>query len=296
MSITLKQLKKDYQLNQVIFVADRGMLSEENLIFLENEGFNYIVEARIRNLSQEAQRQILDESNYINCKNIDGINRIATFKQENNRKFVIHYSGKRAIKDKHDREKAIEKLLKKLSKNKKDPKILLNNYGYKKYLTIKGTTELTVNQDKVAQDAKWDGLHGVITNISDISNISAEAILNHYRGLWQIEECFRINKHDLKIRPIYHWTPQRIRAHIAMTFMAFTCVRHLEYRVALQHKKLSPEAIRRELIHVQLSFLKHQQTGKRYCVPSNITHEVRKIYQVMGIKISTTPFELDKSA
>jgi hypothetical protein len=62
--------------------------------------------------------------------------------------------------------------------------------------------------------------------------------------------------------------PPRVTAHIAIVFMGFAWIRHLEYRVALQYKKLSPEVIRKELIHVQLSFLKHQQTKKSYGVPS----------------------------
>ena len=116
--------------------------------------------------------------------------------------------------------------------------------------------------------------------------------MSHYKGLWQIEECFRISKHDLKIRPIYHWTPERIRAHIAISFMALACVRNLTYRVALQYKKLSAEVIKRELVHTQLSFLKHVQTGERYCIPSNTSQDAKKIYQVMGLKLSAVPFKI----
>ncbi len=50
--------------------------------------------------------------------------------------------------------------------------------------------------------------------------IAARAILSQYRGLWQVEDTFRVSKHDLKIRPIYHWTPRRIEAHIAIAFMS----------------------------------------------------------------------------
>ena len=66
-----------------------------------------------------------------------------------------------------------------------------------------------------------------------------EEALGHYKGLWQIEETFRISKHDLQIRHIYHWSPRRIEAHIAICYMALVLVRHLEYRVKVQYKKLS---------------------------------------------------------
>ncbi len=87
---------------------------------------------------------------------------------------------------------------------------------------------------RIAEAARWDGLHGVATNVR---GMPVEQILQRYRGLWQVERSFRITKHDLKVRPIYHWTPRRIRAHLAIAYMAFACVRHLAYRVKLQKKR-----------------------------------------------------------
>jgi len=284
----LKKLRARYDLQHVIFVGDRGMLNEDNLKCLEEEKFQYIVGAKLRNVSKKLQEAILHEEHYTSCDNNEYIQRIATFDEKNSRKLLVSYSAKRAAKDKSDREKAVEKLLKKLAKSK-NPKTLLSNYGYKKYLKIAGESTLQFEETKLAEEARWDGLYGVITNVKEKS---AEAILDHYRGLWQIEECFRVSKHDLKIRPIFHWTPARIKAHVAIAFMSLVCVRHLEYRVALQYQKLSPEVIRNELTHVQLSFLKHRKTGIRYGMPSKVGPHAKKIYQIAGIKLSTTPFQI----
>lgn len=283
----LKQLKIRYELEQVIFVADRGLLSEANLSYLEQEGFNYIVGARLKNLSTKLQEAILDNDNYQTIEN-ETENKVAIFEQASKRQIIVSYSNKRARKDKYDREKAITKLCKKLSKSK-DPKSLLNNYGYKKYIEIKGDAKISLNEEKIQSETNWDGLLGVITNIKDFK---PEDILRQYHSLWQIEECFRINKHDLKIRPIFHWTPARVRAHIAICYIAFVCIRYLEYRVKMQYKKVSPEVIRKELSHVQISVLKDRKTGKRYCVPSKVGEDTRKIYHIMGMKLSTTPFEI----
>ena len=92
-------------------------------------------------------------------------------------------------------------------------------------------------------------LHGVITNSSE----SVDNILSHYHELWRIKESFRIQRHDLKVRPVFHWNESCVRAHLAICFMAFCCVRYLEYRVRLQYQPLSPKVIRRELSHVQVS-------------------------------------------
>lgn len=283
----LKSLRERFQLNHVIFVGDRGMMSDDNLSALEKENFRYIVGAKLRNLKKDLQKSILNEKHYTICDN-EYAKRIATFEQTGDRKLLVSYSEKRAAKDKSDREKNIEKLLKKLSKNK-NPKSLLSNYGYKKFLTISGESSLEFNEAKLAEEAKWDGLHGVITNAKDLT---PEAILSHYRGLWQIEECFRLSKHDLKIRPIFHWTPERVKAHVAIAFIALICLRHMEYRVALQYQKLSPEVIKNELIHVQLSYLKHSKKNVRYGLPSNVGQHAKKIYQLMGIKLSNTPFQI----
>jgi len=73
--------------------------------------------------------------------------------------------------------------------------------------------------------------------------------------------------------------------------MAFTCVRHLEYRVKLQYRKLSPEIIRSELTRVQISLLKDPR-GNRYVIPSQASQDARKIYHVMGKSYSIQPYRL----
>ncbi len=163
---------------------------------------------------------------------------------------------------------------------------------YKKYLKIEGQSTVVLNvlnEEKLKCDQKWDGLHGVITNAEDID---AAEILNYYRGLWQIEETFSFAKSDLKIRPIFHWTPDRVRAHIAMCYMALCCVRSLEYRVERQHKKLSPEVIRDNLLSVQASLLIHKPTGRKYLMPSSTKEHTSTLYKTMGLKLSTQPILL----
>ncbi len=274
----LNSLKKKYDIKDVIFVADRGMLSKENLQYLQENNFKYIVGARLRGMSAARKKQILDSVNYSREKDNDDL-RVAKFEINNTQKLIVSHSKRRAYKDSQDREKAIQKLRIKLYKNK-DPKSLIANFGYKKYLIISNDSKISVNEQKIIDDAKWDGLHGIITNITNLNTLE---VLNHYNGLWQVEESFRINKHDLKIRPIYHWTPQRIKAHIAISFMAFVCVRYLEYRVATQSKKLSPQVIRDALMRVQASVIRDQKSENIYLLPSKINSEAKEVYRVVGI-------------
>ena len=281
----LQQLKQRFDITRVVFVADRGLFNKDNLDALEAAKVEYVVGTRLKNQSETLKRQILDTESYIPLS--EGL-KVLTLDRPGERRMVVTHSEKRARKDQEDRDKSILKMRKKLSKSKQ-PKEFIASSSYKKYLKLPASGAITVDQEAVAKSAQWDGLHGVITNAP---KADTETILAHYRGLWAIEESFRIQKHDLKVRPVFHWTESRIRAHLAIAFMAFCCVRHLAYRVALQYKKLSPEVIRRELAHVQVSLLEDQNTQSIYGMPSSVSPDAEKIYQVMGIKPVTTAYRI----
>lgn len=283
----VEKLKEKYELDKVVVVADSGLLTQENQDKIESEGLDYILGARIKNMNRKIEKQILDMSKYRKLTE-EGNEKVLEIELSQTKRLIVTYSPKRAEKDKQDREKAVKKLKEKMSKSK-NPASLISNYGYKKYLTIEGETKVELDKVKLAKSALWDGLHGIVTNKKELT---AEEILGYYHQLWQIEENFRISKHDLRIRPIYHWTPKRVKAHIAISFMALVCVRHLEYRVQGQYMKLSPEVIKNELLHSQCSILRDITTNKKYCLPSKTTKEMKKIYQTVGKKIDSVPFEI----
>lgn len=176
-----------------------------------------------------------------------------------------------------DRNRVLEKIQKVIGKKGPTQK-LISNQGVKKFTkTDKSSTQ--IDEDKIAQDAMWDGLHGIITNIQ---GEKAEALLGRYARLWIIEESFRINKHTLEMRPIYHWTPNRIHAHIAICYMIFSVLRHLQYRLNLT-QKISVETIIDELRGVQSSIYVHKETADLYRVPGRVTNTVRKIYKAFNL-------------
>jgi len=164
-------------------------------------------------------------------------------------------------------------------------KEVIPNYGTKKYLVLRDK-EACIDESKIEQDARWDGLHGVLANDD---TLSPTEIISRYRGLWHIEESFRINKHDLKMRPVYHWTPERIRAHILICFIAYALVRQAMYRTARQYQPMSFEKIRNELLHAQVSILVDTATKKKYIMPSKTTAVQKKLYHIFGLKRSEVP-------
>ena len=275
--------------------------------FNKNSNITYIVGARIKNMTKSIKEQILDIDSY---SVIDDNTKAKTIHYQG-KKLLVSYSVKRAAKDKYEREKGIQRLRDKLKKST-SVKSQLSNQGYKKYLQLQQSSQddknktddtnnkagteqsacdisIVLNEEKIKEDELWDGLKGVITNNTDLSD---EELIHQYSNLWQVEESFRITKHDLKIRPIYHWKPSRVKAHLAISFMAYTLVRHLEYRVRLQYVKLSPERIRKILLSIQVSILYDTRTNKKFVLPSKISQEAKKIYRLMEVPISPTPYLL----
>ena len=296
---SLKILREKYNIDNVVYVADSGMFNKNNLQELdqlEEHKFNYIVGARIKNISKSIKEQILNMNDYLQLNEDIKVKNITL---DNGRKLIVTHSLKRARKDKTDREKGIIKLREKLQKNR-SVKTHLSTQGFKKYLQLEETKDeatscdftITLNEEKIVQDALWDGLKGLIVNKD--SKLTNDEILTQYSNLWQVEESFRITKSDLKIRPAYHWKPSRVKAHLAISFAALFLVRHLEYRVKVQYKKLSPKKIKELLLSVQHSTLVDKTRKIKYAIPSKTNVDINKLYRIMGLKKHTTPYILGK--
>lgn len=273
----IEKWQQELPITNVCFVGDRAMFCEANLTLLQERGYTYIVAAKLRKMPQAMQKKILDESHYHIESFANEIGWIAEF-DCNGRRLITSYKSKRAMNEAKSREQILQKISKVLAKSNNTGK-LLSNKGIKKYTTSQGTSETVLDADKIQADANWDGLHGVMTNIKEAD---AQTILQSYARLWVIEESFRINKHNLKMRPIYHWKPERIESHIALCYMAFATLRHLQYAVSLT-QKVSADEVMEELLNVQASIYLHKETKDRYRVPGHLTHKASKIYKALGL-------------
>lgn len=282
----IEELKKTYTVSDILLVADRAMFTSGNLALMDSQGIRYIVSARLRTMSNELKEEILGNDYRATVIN-DELNWFKELSHKG-RRLIVSYSKNRAKKDIKDRQRLIERLMRKVKDKKIKISDMIPNYGTKKYIRINNQTA-EINESKISDDARWDGLHGIITNSKE-ENI--EVLLSKYRGLWQIEEAFRVNKHDLKMRPVYHWTENRIRAHISICFLAYTLVKQSIHRIKIQYKTMSFEQIRNELAHAQSSILVDTSAKKKYCIPSHVTINQKKIYQVFGLKRSNVPFEV----
>ena len=221
--------KEKYDLSQLVIVADSGLLSNKNVIELQEKSYQFILGARIKNESKIIKDKILS---------LDLKNGESTIIKKGDLELIITYSDKRAKKDKHNRERGLKKLEKRIRTGKLT-KASINNRGYNKYLKLEGQISVVIDKNKFEQDAKWDGLKGYLTN----AKLSKDEILENYQHLWRIEKAFRVAKTDLKIRPIYHRKQKRIEAHICLTFVAYKVYKELERQLKEKKSDLSPEKV-----------------------------------------------------
>ena len=276
----VKHWKTLFNIGEVCFIGDRAMFTRDNLTLLEQSNYHYIVAAKLRSLPENKKAEILNESTYKPTILKNEFAWIGEFEHEN-RRLIVSYKKRRAIKDNEERERLLSKI-KKLIGTKGPTKKLISNQGVKKFTVTDEASKTSLNEERIAEDAMWDGLHGVITNIKATDTDKAESIIARYARLWVIEESFRIKKHLLKIRPIFHWKPNRIHAHIAICYMAFAVLRHMQYRVALT-QKISPETIIEELNEVQASIYIHERTKDLYRIPGYFSNTARKISKTFDI-------------
>jgi transposase len=265
----IDSFKTKYNLNKLVVIADSGLLSTANVKDLIEKDYEFILGARIKNESASIKKKILsldlsDKTSAI-IRKPDGL------------RLVVGYTEKRASKDRYNRERGLVKLEKKI-KSGKLTKSSINNRGYNKFLKLEGNVEISIDKEKYEQDAQWDGLKGYLTN----TTLSKEKIINNYGQLWKIEKAFRVSKHDLKIRPIYHRLQSRIEAHITINFVAYKVYKELERQLNVKQADLSCEQaidIAKTIYAVEIA---DPLTGNTYTETLLLNEEQKKLADLFG--------------
>ena len=233
----LEQIQAKYGFEKPTVIADAAMLSKSNLNHLEEAQYPYILGARMKNETQALQQQILEKSKGIQ----DGDHFVLI--REDQTRLIVSYSAKRAYKDATNRNKGVVRLEKKIQSGRLS-KHSINNRGYNKFLRLQGERAVGLDEAKIEEDQKWDGLKEYLTN----TQLEAQEVTRNYVHLWQIEKAIRISKTDLRVRPIYHYLQRRIEAHLCIAFAAYAIFKELE--LLLKNKGIEMSAKRAgELTH-----------------------------------------------
>lgn len=213
-----------------VVVADSGLMTRTNLTLLQQAGYKYILGARIKNENESVKQWILS------LDKIDGSS--YEYIRHNGERLIVNYSEKRAGKEAYNRQRGVARL-KRAYKSGHITKQQVNNRGYNKFLEISKDIEVCISEQKIAEDCKWDGLKGYITN----TDLDAKRIIAEYHGLWVVERAFRISKGTLEMRPMFHFTERRIEAHICICFIAYKLYKELERLIGINRIGMSVDHV-----------------------------------------------------
>ena len=280
--------------DELWIVADAAMLTKDNRKILSEAGASYVLGASLKKLRQENQKEALDLGSF---RDLDDDRKYRVVKLPDGNTLVITWSGKKAKKDIHDREVLIKRLLKKLDANGEvRVKSLIGNRGTGKYVEPCDSDsggKYRLNLEKISEEEKYDGLHAVETDLQISGPEDVKSVLAAYGNLWHIEDCFRVSKSDIGIRPVYHWTNRRIRAHIAICFLALLMERYLEKHLLVRrHVSLSARRIKDALLKVNSTLIKDTENDRIYRFPSRLSKDGREIYKAIGLERNLTPVEI----
>jgi len=216
----VRKLKAEYEVKEVIFVGDRGLVSKKALQELEGLGCGYVLAARVKRLPEKVKEEIGRDTDW---EELTPDLKVKELKV-NHRRLVVYKSEVLKKEDEARREEILEWIREQLEKN---PKGLMLKRGYSKYLQVEGA-EIKFNGKAIEKEARLDGVFGFWCRGEGTGKKEAYKV---YKQLWQVEEAFRSMKSSLKIRPVYHWTPRRIKGHVAMCYLAFCVCKVLEKRL-----------------------------------------------------------------
>lgn len=276
----VERLKTRFRIGTVCIVADRGMISAETMAEIEQREWRYILGVRMRS-STEAKAVVGRAGRYaeIYPQSDDPDDpsplKVKEVWVEDQRRYVVCVNEDQAAKDRYDREAVVTALRQALRQGDKS---LVGNRGYRKFLRS-GGQQFAVDEDKVKEEARYDGKWVLTTN----TDLPAREVALKYKQLWMVEAVFRSMKSLLDTRPIFHKCDETIRGHVFCSFLALVVRKELEDRLASKKWKLEWADVIRDLDN--LLEMEVSLTGKGYVFRSEAKGTTGKVFQACGVAL-----------
>ena len=283
---TIRRVKRDFALERVIVVADRGLNTSDNTALLsgknhddmaDNDG--YVYGQSVLGADKQFKEWVLNQEDYLLSKEVGKDGNTVIFKHKSRiyakkiqlkgkdgkraqrmeiyQKQMVYYSEKYAKKQKKDRDKAIAKAKELISNPGKYTRA--TSFGAAGYVNnikfLKETGEipdglvLSLNEARIREEEKYDGYYSIVTSEKHLSDTEIRDI---YKGLWEIEESFKIIKSEFKARPVHVKKDKHVEAHFLICFVTLVIMRVLEQ---ILEKKHTVKQIRYSLTNYSCSYL-----------------------------------------
>ena len=253
-----EKILKDFELSEIVVCTDAGLASTANRKFNNTNSRKFITTQSIKKLKEFLKEEVLDLTKGWHLPGSDKIYNIEALRTDEKLKEI--YKDKTFYKERWIKENGLEQRLivtfsvkyqeyqrqirnnqierakkiienspKKIGKAKQnDPKRFIETINTTSNGEVAEETHYAINQNIIDEEAKYDGLYAVCTNLED--DVQAIIKVNHKR--WEIEESFRIMKSEFNARPVFHSNEDAIKAHFLICFLALTIYRYLEKKLS----------------------------------------------------------------
>jgi transposase len=306
-----REVSREYNLGKMIIVADKGINTGDNIHKISNRGNGYVMSLSIRKADKELKEYALDPKGYtwtgtdykkkskLHPRNIwvtVGVKKDGTPKRRQKRideKLVIFYSEDYAKRARIKRQPSIDKAKDLIGNVEKyNKKNCLGARKYVKHLVfnketgeiIQAKSQLSLDLDKIAEEEKYDGYYAIVT--SEYKKTEDE-IIDVYRGLWRIEETFKITKSDLGARPVNVSRKDHIESHFLICYIALVITRILQLRL---NNKYSPSQILESLGNISCTHI--QENYYIFDYIDDITKDFKKALSIDFTNKSMTVQEI----
>ncbi len=278
------RLWRRFRIRKVCIVADRGMISQSTVADLEQQGWPYILGARMRKQKEVREQVLADRRRFrvvhgARAKNTDPAPLKVKDVWVEDRRYVVCLNEEEVAHDRAAREAIVAGLREKLHQG---DKALVGNEGYRRFLKVQGEGHFAVDEAKIEAEARLDGTWVLRTN----TELPAAEVALQFKRLWMVEHWFRSCKSLLETRPIYHHCDDTIRGHVFCSFLALMLRYELQARLRAKGKPVEWADVLRDLERVQQVEVEHQ--GKRFLLRSQLTGSAGRAFQAAGAAVPPT--------
>ena len=251
----VQELQKNYNVDKVIVVADKGLNTGNNIAYNKAIGNGYVMSLSVRGANADLKNYVLNEDGYVYNQDKtykkkfrlspreiiitkkDKNGKTIKIKQNVDEKQVVFWSADYAKRAKAERQPAIDKAKDLIGNVQKyNKKNCVGASKYVKHLVfdkntgeiIEAKSQLSLDEDKIAEEEKLDGYYIIVSSEFDKTD---DEIIDIYRGLWRIEETFKVTKSELDARPVYVSRKEHIEAHFLTCFIALVLARVLQHKL-----------------------------------------------------------------
>jgi Transposase DDE domain len=274
------RLRARFGVGRICVVADRGMISAATIAALEERKLEYILGVRERSSAEVRSTVIDDQTPFVPLVVPRASGDLTELEAKQVkigvRRYIVCRNLAEARRDAEQRVAILDGLRTKLAQG---DKALVGNSGFRRYLKTVSARHFAIDEARVADDARFDGLYVLRTN----TKITPLQVMLRYRDLLRVEQLLRQAKAVLATRPIYHSSDMAIRGHVFCSFLALLLAKELEDRLRRQGVAAEWGDILRDLDRLQQIQL--EQDGKRFLLRTPTTGVAGKLFQAVGVAL-----------